>query len=44
MKTKKYTFNKERFTNNLFILNSIVIMNIIIFFIMNNIENFITTL
>lgn len=41
---KKYKLNKERFFMNLFILAFFVGMNIYFFYVLNNIEKFITTL
>ena len=43
-KNKKYKFNKEKFSENMFIATGIVVMNIYLFYVLNNIEFFITTL
>lgn len=44
MNTKKYKLNKERFFMNLFIISYLIGMNIFLFYVLNNIEKFITTL
>lgn len=44
MKSKKYVFNKERFFTNIFILTLFGGINSYIFYVLNNLEKFITTL
>lgn len=41
---KKYVFNKERFIENMFILGGIVAINIFLYYFLNNLEYFITTI
>lgn len=43
-KMKKYVFNKERFIENMFILGVIIATNIFLYYFMNNLEYFITTI